>query len=187
LLGLQKKFDLPDGQEFQVLASFPGLELEGSTYAHPLYGDDCISRPIVSNGVDYITTDSGTGLVHTAPGHGQEDYATGLKYGLELRSPVDDVGKFTIEAGTQFVGLNVLNEGNTAVVAALNNSGALIKVEDYNHKYPYDWRTKKPTIVRATDQWFASVQGFRDEALKAIDTVRVRNMKIVVDCCCCCC
>jgi isoleucyl-tRNA synthetase len=93
--GTQKKFDLPAGEEFEVLASFPGSDLEGSTYVHPLYER---TSPVVSGG-DYITTESGTGLVHTAPGHGQEDYATGLKYGLELLSPVDDVGKFTIEAG----------------------------------------------------------------------------------------
>jgi isoleucyl-tRNA synthetase len=131
------------------------------------------TSPVV-NGGDYITTESGTGLVHTAPGHGQEDYATGLKYGLELLSPVDDAGKFTIEAGEQFVGLSVLKEGNEAVVVALEESGALLKAEDYGHKYPYDWRTKKPTIFRATDQWFASVEGFREEAMKAIDTVRTQ-------------
>jgi isoleucyl-tRNA synthetase len=161
---------LPEGEEFEVLASFPGSDLEGSTYLHPLYER---TSPVV-NGGDYITTESGTGLVHTAPGHGQEDYATGLKYGLELLSPVDDAGKFTIEAGEQFVGLSVLKEGNEAVVVALEESGALLKAEDYGHKYPYDWRTKKPTIFRATDQWFASVEGFREEAMKAIDTVRTQ-------------
>ena len=123
-------------------------------------------------GGDYITTESGTGLVHTAPGHGQEDYQTGLKYGLDLLSPVDNVGRFTEEAGEQFAGLSVLGEGNVAVMDALNATGALLRMEDYQHKYPYDWRTKKPTIFRATDQWFASVEGFRSEALEAIETVR---------------
>ena len=123
-------------------------------------------------GGDYITTESGTGLVHTAPGHGQEDYQTGLKYGLDLLSPVDNVGRFTEEAGEQFAGLSVLGEGNVAVMDALNATGALLRMEDYQHKYPYDWRTKKPTIFRATDQWFASVEGFRAEALEAIETVR---------------
>lgn len=164
----QKKFDLPEGEEFEMLASFSGSELTGTTYVHPLYDR---TSPVLSGG-DYITTESGTGLVHTAPGHGQEDYQTGLKYGLELLSPVDDVGKFTIEAGERFAGMSVLKEGNEAVVEALIESGALLKAEDYEHKYPYDWRTKKPTIFRATDQWFASVEGFRDEAMKAIDTVR---------------
>lgn len=95
-----------------------------------------------------------------------------MKYGLELLSPVDDVGKFTIEAGERFVGMKVLEEGNLAIIDALTETGSLIKAEDYAHKYPYDWRTKKPTIFRSTDQWFASVEGFRDNALDAIDTVR---------------
>jgi isoleucyl-tRNA synthetase len=145
----------------------PGSDLVGTTYTHPLYDR---TSPVLAGG-DYITTESGTGLVHTAPGHGQEDYLTGLKNGLDLLSPVDDVGKFTIEAGADFVGLSVLGEGNQAIIDALTTEGALLKVEDYGHKYPYDWRTKKPTIFRATDQWFASVEGFRDSALKAIDTV----------------
>ena len=139
----------------------------GTTYKHPLYDR---TSPILAGG-DYITTESGTGLVHTAPGHGQEDYITGMKAGLDLLSPVDDAGKFTIEAGDRFVGMSVLGDGNQAIIDALSESGALLKAEDYGHKYPYDWRTKKPTIFRATDQWFASVEGFRDDAMKAIDTV----------------
>lgn len=130
------------------------------------------NSPVLEGG-DYITTESGTGLVHTAPGHGQEDYLVGLKNGLDLLSPVDDGGRFTIEAGEEFKGLNVLKEGNQAIIDALITAGALLKVEDYGHKYPYDWRTKKPTIFRATDQWFASVEEFRDSALKAVDTVRI--------------
>jgi isoleucyl-tRNA synthetase len=82
------------------------------------------------------------------------------------------LGKFTLDAGERFEGMSVLGEGNVAVIGALDEEGALLLAEDYNHKYPYDWRTKKPTIFRATDQWFASVEGFRDEALEAIETVR---------------
>ena len=77
-----------------------------------------------------------------------------------------------MEAGERFQGMSVLGDGNVAVIDALQEVGALLKAEDYNHKYPYDWRTKKPTIFRATDQWFASVEGFREQALQAIDTVR---------------
>lgn len=159
-----------------------GEELVGSTYKHPLYER---TSPVLAGG-DYITTESGTGLVHTAPGHGQEDYLTGLKNGLELLSPVDDVGKFTIEAGEKFAGMSVLGDGNQAMIDALNEAGALLKVEDYSHKYPYDWRTKKPTIFRATDQWFASVEGFRDDAMDAIDTVSAFEIstceKLFLDC-----
>ena len=122
-------------------------------------------------GGDYITTESGTGLVHTAPGHGQDDYLTGLKYGLPLLSPVNDAGRFTDEAGERFAGMDVLGDGNTAIIEALTEAGALIREEAYEHKYPYDWRTKKPTIFRATDQWFASVENFRADCMKAIDTV----------------
>ena len=171
---LARKFDLPEGEEFNVLATTKGSEIIGTTYSHPLYQR---KSPVLAGG-DYITTESGTGLVHTAPGHGQEDYITGLKNGLDILSPVDDAGKFTIEAGERFEGLNVLGEGNDAIVEALNGAGALLKAEDYGHKYPYDWRTKKPTIFRATDQWFASVEGFRDAAMEAIDTVSLLPLSI---------
>ncbi|MFN6484530.1 MULTISPECIES: isoleucine--tRNA ligase [unclassified Nostoc] len=155
------------GVKLTVKATFKGNDLEHTTYRHPLYDRE---SPIVVGG-DYITTESGTGLVHTAPGHGQEDYIVGQRYGLPILAPVDDNGNFTEEAG-QFAGLNVLGDGNQAVIDALNTAGSLLKEEPYPHKYPYDWRTKKPTIFRATEQWFASVEGFREEALKAIATVK---------------
>ena len=148
-------------------ATMMGRLLEHCTYRHPL----CDRQSEIVIGGDYVTTDSGTGLVHTAPGHGQEDYQVGLRYGLPLLSPVDDNGNFTEEAG-QFAGLNVLGDGNGAVIQALADAGSLLKEEPYVHKYPYDWRTKKPTIFRATEQWFASVEGFRDEALAAIAEVK---------------
>jgi isoleucyl-tRNA synthetase len=161
------------GTDLSVKTTLLGKELENTVYRHPLF--DRESKVVI--GGDYITTESGTGLVHTAPGHGQEDYITGQKYGLPILSPVDDGGNFTEEAG-QFAGLQVVakgNEkvsvGNQAIIDALHEVGALLKHEEYAHKYPYDWRTGKPTIFRATEQWFASVEGFRDEALKAISTV----------------
>ncbi len=154
------------GSQLVVKATVKGKDLEHSTYQHPLF--DRESEIVI--GGDYVTTESGTGLVHTAPGHGQEDFAVGKRYGLPILSPVDAKGNFTKEA-EQFAGLNVLGEGNGAVVEALAKAGSLLKEEPYNHKYPYDWRTKKPTIFRATEQWFASVEGFREEALKAIASV----------------
>ncbi len=163
-----------------VQATIMGKALEHMTYRHPLF--DRQSEVVI--GGDYITTESGTGLVHTAPGHGQEDYQVGLRYGLPIVSPVDDRGFFTEEAGP-FAGLKVVDkakndndklkvevsEGNQAIIDALNEVGSLLHQEAYSHKYPYDWRTKQPTIFRATEQWFASVEGFRDEALKAIASV----------------
>jgi isoleucyl-tRNA synthetase len=151
----------------RMLDTVAGSALEGCTYSHPLYDR---TSPVIIGG-EYITTDAGTGLVHTAPGHGQEDYMAAKQYGLELLSPVDDEGVFTAEAG-QFEGLAVLGEGNTAVIDALKCAGALLRLEDYKHKYPYDWRTKQPTIFRATEQWFASVEGFKAAALEAIGQVR---------------
>ncbi len=144
-----------------------GAELEHCTYKHPLYDRQ---SPIIIGG-DYITTESGTGLVHTAPGHGQEDYISGQKYGLPILAPVDGDGNFTEEAGAEFKGANVLGDGNELVIQALMREHSLLKEEAYLHKYPYDWRTKKPTIFRATEQWFASVKGFKEAALKAIAEV----------------
>ena len=154
------------GEELTVQTTLPGLALEYTTYRHPLF--DRESEIVI--GGDYVTTESGTGLVHTAPGHGQEDFIVGQRYQLPILSPVDDRGDFTAEAG-QFAGLNVLDSGNEAVIEALKEAGSLLKEEPYPHKYPYDWRTKKPTIFRATEQWFASVEGFREEALGAIASV----------------
>ena len=154
------------GTSLEIRATMMGRLLEHCTYRHPLF--DRISEIVI--GGDYVTTESGTGLVHTAPGHGQDDYLVGQRYGLPLLSPVDDNGDFTEEAG-QFQGLSVLGDGNLAVIEALKAARSLLKEESYQHKYPYDWRTKKPTIFRATEQWFASVEGFRDQALSAIAQV----------------
>ncbi|OCQ97977.1 isoleucine--tRNA ligase [Oscillatoriales cyanobacterium USR001] len=164
---LVEKLSATFNAKLEVVATIQGKDLEKCTYKHPLFDR---TSPVVIGG-DYITADSGTGLVHTAPGHGQEDYQVGQRYGLPLLSPVDDNGNFTAEAG-QFEGLNVLGDGNGAVIDALAAADALIKEEAYSHSYPYDWRTKKPTIFRATEQWFASVEGFREAALKAIAQVK---------------
>jgi isoleucyl-tRNA synthetase len=152
--------------ELTVKATVSGKDLEHSTYRHPLFDRE---SPIVIGG-DYVTTESGTGLVHTAPGHGMDDFAVGQRYGLPVLSPVDDLGNFTEEAGP-FAGLNVLKDANPAIIKALSDAGSLLKEEDYVHRYPYDWRTKKPVIYRATEQWFASVDGFRDQAMQAIGSV----------------
>ncbi|MCX7592500.1 MAG: class I tRNA ligase family protein, partial [Fischerella sp.] len=118
------------GTRLTVKTTFKGKDLEHSTYRHPLYERE---SPIVIGG-DYVTTESGTGLVHTAPGHGQEDYIVGQRYGLPILAPVDDNGDFTEEAG-QFAGLNVLGDGNQAVIDALMAAGSLLKEEPYVHKY----------------------------------------------------
>jgi len=155
------------GTQLQILAKVTARDLEYCKYQHPLFDRE---SPILLGG-DYITTESGTGLVHTAPGHGQEDFIVGQRYGLAVLSPVDEKGNFTDEAG-RFAGLNVLGDANKVIIEALQEANALLKEEPYVHKYPYDWRTKKPTIFRATEQWFASVDKFRDEAMQAIAEVK---------------
>ncbi len=152
--------------ELTARATVKGALLAGLIYKHPLLDRD---SPIVIGG-EYITTESGTGLVHTAPGHGVDDFNTGQKNDLGMLCPVDESGTMTSEAGP-FAGLNVLKDANPTIIAALEERGALLKHEPYAHRYPYDWRTKKPTIFRATEQWFASVEGFRNEALTAINSV----------------
>lgn len=125
----------------KVKTTFQGKVLEHTVYRHPLY--DRESEIVI--GGDYVTIESGTGLVHIAPGHGQEDYIVGQRYGLKILSPVDDQGNFTEEAG-QFAGLNVLKDANRAIIDELKNRGSLLKEELYSHKYPYDWRTKTNDI-----------------------------------------
>ncbi len=150
----------------EPLLTLKGAQLEGILYRHPLLDR---TSPVVIGG-DYITTETGTGLVHTAPGHGVDDFHTGNKYGLPVLCPVDEAGTLTAEAGP-FAGLNVLKDANPAIITALRDAGLLLAEQRYEHRYPYDWRTKKPTIFRATEQWFASVDGFRAQALDAIAAV----------------
>lgn len=159
---LAEKLGLP----LVAKAVVKGALLAGLAYSHPLLDRH---SPVVIGG-DYITTESGTGLVHTAPGHGVDDFNTGRNHDLPVLCPVDEAGTLTAEAGP-FAGLNVLKDANPAIIDALEAAGALLLQESYSHRYPYDWRTKKPTIFRATEQWFASVEGFRSEALAAIDAV----------------
>ncbi len=154
------------GVDLKTTISVKGHQLKGVFYRHPLI--DRVS-PIVLGG-SYITTESGTGLVHTAPGHGVDDFNTAKKNGLQILCPVDEAGFFTKEAGP-FAGLNVLKNANPEIISALDTQGALLKQDLYPHKYPYDWRTKKPTIFRATEQWFASVDGFRNAAMDGIASV----------------
>ena len=170
---LAEKLSGTFGSGLSVVAELSGRAIAGSTYRHPLAKkDSAFDRvsPIVIGG-DYVTTESGTGLVHTAPGHGQEDFLVGQRENLPILCPVDARGNFTAEAG-DFEGLNVLKTANDAIIEALGAEKVLLKHEPYAHKYPYDWRTKKPVIYRATEQWFASVKGFVDEAIAAIDTVK---------------
>ncbi|OGR89854.1 MAG: isoleucine--tRNA ligase, partial [Elusimicrobia bacterium RIFCSPHIGHO2_02_FULL_57_9] len=122
---------------------------------------------------DYVTVEDGTGIVHTAPGHGADDFNTGQKYGLEIFCPVDQSGRFTEKAG-EFAGKQVFTEGNPAVIETLKTSGRLLSEETITHSYPHCWRCKNPIIFRATEQWFLNVNhgGLRQKLLKAVGQVQ---------------
>ncbi|XP_022137948.1 isoleucine--tRNA ligase, chloroplastic/mitochondrial [Momordica charantia] len=155
------------GMKLVVKKKLLGSELENCRYIHPIDKREC---QVVIGG-DYITTETGTGLVHTAPGHGQEDYVTGMKYGLPLISPVDDDGKFT-EEGEKMIILIPTRFLSFLFLRFISVRFQYVISSYTEHKYPYDWRTKKPTIFRATEQWFASVEGFRQAAMDAIGEVK---------------
>ncbi len=116
---------------------------------------------------DHVTLDSGTGLVHTAPGYGADDFEMGKKYDLGLINGIDDKGYLTKES-FGFDGL-FYEDANKEIIDKLEKQGDLIKVEKINHSYPHDWRTKKPVIFRATNQWFCSIDKIRDDLLKELD------------------
>ncbi|UKL13694.1 isoleucine--tRNA ligase [Dissulfurimicrobium hydrothermale] len=151
----------------RILGRFKGAELEGLSARHPFL--DRSSRIILA---DYVTLEAGTGCVHTAPGHGVDDYESGLKYGLEVYSPVDDLGRFTADVPL-FHGKNIF-DANNEIIELLQGNGALVSSESLTHSYPHCWRCKRPVIFRATPQWFISMEAgdLRKEALRAIDTVR---------------
>ncbi|MBE3573974.1 MAG: isoleucine--tRNA ligase [Firmicutes bacterium] len=152
-------------QNATVSKEVPGRQLEGVTYRHPFMGR---VSPVILG--EHVTMNQGTGCVHTAPGHGLEDFVVGKKYGLPILSPVTEDGHFTAEAGP-FAGLS-LEEGNKAIQQWLQEHGALLRASHIDHSYPHCWRCKNPVIFRATRQWFASVAGFRQQALEAIDGVQ---------------
>lgn len=155
--------------EFELVKSFYASDVEGLTTKHPLYDRD--SLIIVS---DHVTAESGTGCVHTAPGHGEDDFRVGMKYGLDILCPVNERGVMTAEAGLGLEGM-FYEEANKVVGQLLEEAGALLKLDFIKHSYPHDWRTKKPIIFRATAQWFASIEKIREFLLSEIESVNWVN------------
>jgi isoleucyl-tRNA synthetase len=153
-------------RDYRVLETFAGKALEGLKCRHPF-----LDRESIIILADYVTLEAGTGCVHTAPGHGQEDYESGLKYGLPIYAPVDDNGRFTPDV--EFFAGEFVFDANKHVNAKLAEVGALLKEEEMEHSYPHCWRCKNPIIFRSTEQWFISIDhaGFREKALKGIDAV----------------
>ena len=153
-------------ESYEVLGSFKGIDLDNGSCYHPFL--DRETRLIVG---DHVTLDSGTGIVHTAPGHGQEDYEVCVNHypDLPIIVPVDNKGHLNELAG-QFAGLST-DEANKVILQHLKDTGALFASQNITHQYPHCWRCKKPIIFRATEQWFCSVDAIKDEAIKAIEGV----------------
>ncbi|WP_297526655.1 isoleucine--tRNA ligase [Thiohalobacter sp.] len=153
--------------DYRVVAYCPGADLEGLRLAHPFYAREV---PVILG--DHVTTDAGTGAVHTAPGHGQEDYVVGQRYGIPVDNPVGPDGRFLPDTEL-FAGQHVF-AANDEVIEVLKARGALVHEEKLRHSYPHCWRHKTPIIFRATPQWFISMeaQGLREKALAEIGRVQ---------------
>ena len=149
--------------DIELVKEFSGKDLEYVEAQHPFLEDRTV---LLING-DHVTTDAGTGCVHTAPGHGEDDYIVGTKYNLPVISPVDYKGVLTEEAGP-FAG-EFYDKANKPITDLLKENGSLLKLDFITHSYPHDWRTKKPVIFRATPQWFASIDEVRQDILDAIE------------------
>ena len=159
---LATKFE-PTGEP---LKSFPGSKIEKVSAQHPF-----LDRKSIVLTADFVTMDTGTGCVHIAPGHGEDDYWLGSKNGLSILSPVDDHGRFTDEAGLpELVGKYVF-DANSDIVNLLRERGMLLGQQNFHHSYPYCWRSKTPIIFRAVKQFFIRIDELRGKALKAINTV----------------
>lgn len=158
-----------------IVPSILGSELaEKATYRPLFKGPNAEPQPIIA--ADFVTADSGSGLVHCAPGHGMDDYEACLARGIPVFAPVNDEGKFTDKAmpedPSRLTGKTVLGEGNGVILEYVQSCGHLLAQHRYEHKYPYDWRSKQPIIVRATEQWFADVADIRGNALRSLEDVR---------------
>ena len=162
---LEKTMAVGGIENYEILDRFPGQELEYMTARHPF-----LERESLLCTAEYVTMDSGTGCVHTAPGFGVDDYQTCRRYNIDLIVPVDDRGIQTADAG-KFAGMRY-DVSNQAILDDLKESGALYASQVFTHSYPHCWRCKSPIIFRATPQWFCSVESFKDEAVAACENVQ---------------
>ncbi|SMN21860.1 similar to Saccharomyces cerevisiae YPL040C ISM1 Mitochondrial isoleucyl-tRNA synthetase, null mutant is deficient in respiratory growth [Maudiozyma saulgeensis] len=173
--------------QFKIVSSFSGSLLKGLTYYNPLMNDKpYVGKPLLD--ASHVTNTAGSGLVHTAPGHGQDDYLVGLKNGLSIFSPVDHKGNYDLTKFTENIdvqdflkdpnsefgeGRNVLDPKTTdAIIERLKKIGILMDVEVITHSYPYDWRSKKPVIIRSTPQWFTNLENLKKIAVDSLEKVQ---------------
>ena len=156
-----------------AIITIDGEELLGATYHSPVFDAKSSPRPFLH--ASFVSETSGSGLVHLAPGHGMDDYELCLKRNIPAFSPLDDEGCFTSlawpEEAHHLIGVDVLGAGNGKVLDQLTHRGYILGQHKYEHRYPYDWRSKQPVVIRATEQWFANVGNIQDKALRALDTV----------------
>ena len=157
-----------------VILSMEGKDLANVAYHDPVFDSASSKRPFLP--ADFVSEASGSGLVHLAPGHGMDDYALCLRNEIAAYAPVDDKGCFTAGSPSSPIaflqGKEVLTAGNEAVLERLSDAGQLLQQHQYTHNYPYDWRSRKPVIVRATQQWFADVGDIKGKALQALESVK---------------
>nr|XP_019940532.1 PREDICTED: isoleucine--tRNA ligase, mitochondrial isoform X1 [Paralichthys olivaceus] len=157
------------GTELESVATFTGPQLEGGVCKHPTIPDKDV--PLLP--ANHVTMAKGTGLVHTAPAHGMDDYSVASQFKLSVECMVDEDGKFTEAAGPELQNLSVMIEGTDKVISMLKECGALVKEEQCVHSYPYDWRTKQPVVIRPSKQWFINTASLKDKAKEVLQKVRV--------------
>ena len=166
-----KEVERACNETFSVLCTIQGSELRDAMYHDIAFTRE--ERPFLH--ADFVSAESGSGLVHLAPGHGMDDYQLCLRHNITAFAPVDDEGRFTSRASpfdpNLLCGKEALYDGNRTVIMVLSSRGLLLKNYKYKHKYPYDWRSKQPVIIRATEQWFADIGGVQDAALHSLDSV----------------
>lgn len=165
----------PTSQQHIMHGVFEGRQLQDLKYINRLRGKDGPTQPIIH--ADFVSADSGSGLVHMAPGHGFDDYEVCSSHGISVSAPIDDKGYFTSDAFPDAPEVlqsapSIIDGGGKNVLDLLKPHGDVLLVEKYQHKYPYDWRTKKPVVIRATEQWFADVDSIKAEALEALKDIR---------------
>ena len=153
------------GSDLKIVKTLTGKDLEGLVCKHPLFDRDSV---VICG--EHVTLEQGTGCVHTAPGHGEDDFIIGKKYGLPVLCPVDHQGRFTSDIAP-YAGQKV-EAANEQIIKDLEEEGLLVHTDKIKHSYPHCWRCKQPIIFRATEQWFASIDGFRQAALDEIDKVK---------------
>ncbi|XP_043496541.1 isoleucine--tRNA ligase, mitochondrial isoform X1 [Polistes fuscatus] len=162
---LVKNIELKIGH-LKSIATINGSELSDAKYLHPITKERLPFLP-----GEHVTMNLGTGLVHTAPAHGPEDFLLALRYNIPVLSIVDHNGRYTEAAGLEFAGLKVLDEGTEKVLQHVNQD--ILHVEFIKHSYPYDWRTKEPVIIRASHQWFVDINSIKTKALEILDTIQL--------------